>query len=496
MKKYIFLLITGLTFSFVQSQEISDALRYSQENLNGTARFRSMSGAFGALGGDMSSINVNPAGSAVFINNQVTFTLSNFDKRNDSNYFGFTSTQNDNSFDLNQAGGVLVFNNNQENAEWTKFSLALNYENTNNLNNSLFSIGTNPNNSISDYFKSYAKGIPLNTLETSFYEFLTHGEQQAFLGYWGSVINPEVDDPDNTQYTSNVAGNNNFYQENTVYSNGYNGKLSFNFASSYKDKLYLGINLNSHFVDYTQSSIFYESNNNPTNSEDRLTDLQFNNDLYTYGNGFSFQLGAIAKLTDEFRVGLAYESPTWYKLYDEFSQRLVTVTYNTGTHVVDPKITNVYAPYKLQTPGKTTGSLAYVFGKNGLISIDYTLKDYGNTKFKPITDSYYKDLNSFMNTNLKNAGELRIGGEYRIERLSLRAGYRHEESPYRDQTTIGHLNSYSTGIGYNFGNTKADISYAYTKRDSQQGFFNQGFTDGANINTINNTVSFTLLFEL
>ena len=56
MKKYIFLFALGLTASVAQSQEISDALRYSQDDLNGTARFRAMSGAFGALGGDLSSI--------------------------------------------------------------------------------------------------------------------------------------------------------------------------------------------------------------------------------------------------------------------------------------------------------------------------------------------------------------------------------------------------------------------------------------------------------
>ena len=78
MKKYIYLLLSSLSFGVVQSQEITDAMRYAQDNLNGTARFRAMGGAFGALGGDLSSINVNPAGSAVFSNNQVTLTLSNF----------------------------------------------------------------------------------------------------------------------------------------------------------------------------------------------------------------------------------------------------------------------------------------------------------------------------------------------------------------------------------------------------------------------------------
>jgi len=78
----------------------------------------------------------------------------------------------------------------------------------------------------------------------------------------------------------------------------------------------------------------------------------------------------------------------------------------------------------------------------------------------------------------------------------LRGGYRFEQSPYKNKTTIGDLTGYSAGLGYNFGSTKMDIAYSYAKRNSQQGFFSQGFTDGANINAINNTVSLTLLFEL
>ena len=91
MKKYITLVLFGLTVTTMQSQDITDAIRFSQENLNGTARFRAMGGAFGALGGDFSSLNVNPAGSAIFANNQVTFTLNSFGTNNKSNYFGTKS---------------------------------------------------------------------------------------------------------------------------------------------------------------------------------------------------------------------------------------------------------------------------------------------------------------------------------------------------------------------------------------------------------------------
>jgi hypothetical protein len=506
MKKYLFLLFTSFTFGVVQSQEIADAMRYSQDNLNGTARFRAMSGAFGALGGDFSSIGINPAGSAVFLNNQFGITVTNSDIKNNSNYFGTPTTEKDNSFDLNQAGGVFVFNNKNLNSNWKKFSLAVNYESTNNYNNSTFSAGTNPNNSVANYFISYANGVPLNVLEDSFYDNLDSGTQQAFLGYQGFVINPLSADANNTEYSSNVAEGGNYYQENASYSSGYSGKLSFNAATSYKDKLYIGINLNSHFTDFRQSSVFYEENNNPLGSDYKVTKLQFNNDLYTYGTGFSFQLGAIAKVTNEVRLGLAYESSTWYNLSDEFSQKLIAVSSNVDgdlpQDVIDPRVTNIYAPYKLQTPSKVTGSFAYIFGTSGLISIDYAIKNYANTKFKPENDNYFSSLNANISNTLDNSGELRIGGEYKIDKLSLRAGFRYEQSPYKssntlgDSITIGDLKGYSAGLGYNFGSTKVDLAYAYAERDSEQGFFSRGLTDGPKINSINNTVSLTLLFEL
>ena len=88
MKKIFAIAIASLAMTSIQAQDITDALRYSQTDLNGTARFRAMSGAFGALGGDFSALTVNPAGSVVFANNQIGLTLSNYNLKNNSNYFG------------------------------------------------------------------------------------------------------------------------------------------------------------------------------------------------------------------------------------------------------------------------------------------------------------------------------------------------------------------------------------------------------------------------
>lgn len=516
MKKYIFLLALGFSVSVAQSQELSDALLYSQENLNGTARFRAMGGAFGALGGDFSAITVNPAGSAIFSNNQVGLTITNFNTKNNSNYFENKTSDKENTFDLNQAGAVFVFNNRKE-SNWKKISLAVNYENTNNFDNKLFSAGINPTNSIDKYFLSYANtgnnGAPIpqefvtrknGESISDLYSYLGNNlpygfaAQQAMIAFYnqGFIIDVVDFNNPNSTYSSLVPTRGNYYQDNYTTSTGYNGKLSFNAATSYKDKLFLGLNLNSHFTDLKKSTSFYEDNNAPLISDYTITSIQFDNNLHTYGNGFSFQMGAIAKLTNEVRVGLAYESPTWYTLNDELSQKLITVssatTGNDLKETVDPRVVNIYESYKLQSPSKLTGSFAYVFGKSGLISVDYAMKDYSNIKLKTGFDGLNKEINNV----LTNTGELRIGAEYRIDALSLRAGYRYEQSPYKNGNTIGDLTGYSTGLGYNFGSTKLDLAYSYAKRNSQQGFFAQGFTDGPKIDAINNNISVSLIFEL
>ena len=88
MKKILFSLLIGSAFTLsAQETTMSDALRYGIQNLNGTARYRAMGGAFGAVGGDLSAINSNPAGSSIFNYNQATISLSSFNKSNTANYF-------------------------------------------------------------------------------------------------------------------------------------------------------------------------------------------------------------------------------------------------------------------------------------------------------------------------------------------------------------------------------------------------------------------------
>jgi len=496
MKNLIPIFLIGLLFNNVNAQQVSDALRYAQDDLTGSARFRAMGGAFGALGGDLSALNVNPAGSAIFMNNFASVTLSNFNQKNNSTYFGTQTSADNSSFDMNQLGAVWVFNNYNTDSKWGKFTLAVNYDNANNFDNSVYSQGNNPTNSISNYFSSYANGTPESVLNNNPFGALTFNQQQAFLGYNGYLINPAA----GNQYVSGVNPNGNYYQENSIESRGYNGKLSFNLATEYDKRFYFGVNLNSHFTDLTMVSSFYEDylDSPGSNAATGVQSSRFTNELYTYGNGFSFQLGAIAKVTDAFRVGLSYESPTWYNLNDELLQTLSVncpdCGTNNGNFFADTDTRILYPTYRLQTPSKYTGSLAYIFGTSGLISLDYTMRDYSGTTFRP--ENEFVQSNTALASTLDISNEIRVGAEYRIKRWSLRGGYRFEESPFKDNSTIGNLNSISTGFGYNFGNIKLDMAYTYAKRENNQPIFAQGFTDAARIDAIQNNVTLTLGFEL
>jgi len=490
MKKILILSFFTLgLLSYAQEIRQEDGLRYAIQDLTGTARFRAMSGAFGAVGGDLSALNVNPAGSIIFNNNYASFSGSNYNTSNKSNYFGTHTKENNSTLDINQAGVVLVFKNTDNASDWKKFSIALNYENTHDFDNDIFISGTNPSNSIGQYFLNYAQGIPESTLANSSYYNLNFGEQQAFLGYQTYLFDPTSSGA-NT-YTSNVPSGD-YYQNNYITTTGYNGKITGNFATSYKDRLYIGLNLNAHFTDYVRTTNLYESNNNNPNLG--VQKIYFDNEVYTYGTGFSFNLGAIVKVTDALRIGAAYESPTWYRLRDELTQSIDAYSTDGSTTYHDyyyPNVTNIYPAYKVQTPSKWTGSAAYIFGQKGLISADVSYKDYSSIEFKPKNEDVYQNLNMANSNLLTDAIEIRVGGEYKFKQWSFRAGYRFEESPYKVDYAMGDLTGYTGGLGYSFGDSRLDLAYSNAHRNYNQYLISSGMNDTARIRTTQNNVTLT-----
>ncbi|AXT63124.1 transporter [Aquimarina sp. AD10] len=505
MKK-LFLCIGILSISFLNAQDISDVIRYSQQEIRGTARYRALSGAFGALGGDLSALHVNPAGSAVFLNSHGAITLSSQSINNDVvfgndlnpfNNFRNTSSTNIN---FNQLGAVFIYDNyNSESSGINKISLGLTYDQTTDNKDEFVVLGTT-RNSIDDLFLADAQGIQLGLItpragETidGLYAFLGENEgvraQQAFLGHETLIIEAnDLDDPTGTGYSSNIASG--VFDQDYIYeSTGLNGKFTVNLGAQIDQDFYVGVNLNSHFISYDRFTEFFETNNNTGSA---INEVLFTNRLSTIGAGFSAQVGAIAKVANILRLGASYESPTWYSIEEETTQRLETFSNANGTAIVNPDVVNIFPEYTLRTPAKYTGSVAILFGQQGLISMDYSFKDYSSSRLSSDNNNDFSNLNSFVEDNLQNAYTFRIGSEWRDGNWSYRGGYSFEKSPYKNTLILGNKNGFSAGFGYAFEQFKFDVAYDYTQQKrNDQLYPGSGFSNSVLIENYTENITLT-----
>ncbi|MDL5514691.1 outer membrane protein transport protein [Arenibacter sp. M-2] len=500
-RNYTFILL--LVCAFASAQNINDVLRLNGEGSYGTARFQGLNGAFGALGGDLSSLNVNPAGSAVFNNSLLSLTGSNYNTKNDAHYFNGSTSTNLNSLDLNQIGGVFVFKSTSTSSPWKKLALAFNYDLIKNFDDDLFVSG-NSNQGIDNYFLNMADGVPFGPLLIQDDEFIEEAyldigatlgfvDQQAFLGYYSGILDPvDFSDDNNTAYISN-AKYSTIDQDYSQSTTGYNSKFTANLASQYGDNLYLGASLNVHSVFLDKLTQLSERG---FDADSEIQNITFDNFLRTQGTGFSLSLGAIGKLNENFRIGGSYQTPTWYNLSDETSQKIYSDLAASDISYINFNIVNIYEDYTIKIPGKLTGSLAMIFGQDGLISFDYSYQDMSKAELRPGSDPSFASENDYISDKLSTVSTFRVGGEYRIEALSLRAGYRFEQSPYANGGTIGDLNGYSGGIGYNFGGSRLDLSYNYSTQDINKQLFDVGLPTPASITNKNSVISlgYTLNF--
>jgi long-subunit fatty acid transport protein len=216
------------------------------------------------------------------------------------------------------------------------------------------------------------------------------------------------------------------------------------------------------------------------------------------GEGFSLQLGGIAKLNEILRLGLTYKSPTWYTITEETSQSLNTIRSEVepdDTIVINqnlnPNVINIFEDYKLQTPSKLTYSAALVLKKIGLLSFDYSIKDYSSIEFKPSNDPHFVEQNNLISNTLGKRVGYRIGTEILQKRMSYRAGYKYEESP---RGIINHdLKGFSVGLGYKINSSRIDLSFEKVNLSNTYEMFDAGSLGNINLNKKNSIIKLSVV---
>ena len=486
--KRILIIGLGLLGGVLSAQNLTDGLRYSMEGLNGTSRFNAMSGAFSSLGGDLSAVALNPAGTSIFTRSEMSLTLAGVNSKNDAN--GRSTISSD--FLLSQFGVAFPIAIGEEG--WKNIAFAFNYQKTHNFDaNDLKYTHRSNGANLGDYFAHFANGITQQNLflndyyknnRTGLWEKRSQGGLSAIYSRMGGA-------PDPFKYR-NVSDATTTLQNVERYTEGGVNKYNFNFAGRY-DFISFGINLNSHSVDYRVVTKYQENYSNNTTD---IRSALYKEEVRTVGSGFSLQLGAIAEVATGLRIGLTYASPTWYTLQDEMSQSLSTRLQDNGTIPADPNVVAVYEKYNFRTPGSWTVGASWVWNKQLILSADYMYKGYGNMRFR----SGLESENAIIQNTLGDTNSLRFGAEYRLplsktNHLFLRGGYRYEQSPYKTEyKPIGDLTGFSTGLGVSISNMRFDLSYDRATRAYHPQIFESILTDTPQVdNTLQNILlSFSL----
>ena len=437
MKKIISFVVFAALTSASYSQSLgyqNIATMFSRNDENGSARFVAMGGAFGAIGGDVSSMTINPAGISIFNGNNAAIAFQIRNTEIATTYYNNILTTQEDFFNISNAGAVLTFENNIDN-DWSKFAFGVNFRITADFENRFNAKGNSGFSSFDNF--------PLD-------------ESQIPIVY-------------------NIS-------ERQEFSNFYNGELSelnFVFSGVYQEKLHVGAGLNFYDINFSQQIVLKESNSD--GFENTLTS-RFYQENFTNGVGFSMSAGFIYKPTKAFRIGLSYQSPTWYTELIENTNIINNDGFFGDTEIEvsndDVIYDNTFGGnlpfqellYKLRTPAKITVSSAIIFGKAGLISLDYSSKNYNGLY---LSGDDFSQENLFFDNQLKRANSIHLGTEWRINQLSLRGGFQYEESPYTNTVLSDNLETYSFGLGYNFGSIKLDLAYRKNNKNEQYNFYSQ-----------------------
>ncbi len=207
-------------------------------------------------------------------------------------------------------------------------------------------------------------------------------------------------------------------------------------------------------------------------------DINFNNTLLTLGNGTSVQIGGILRLKN-IRLGATYDSPQWLTMIDETTQSIDAFHFEENSiinEMIDPNITNIYEPYELKIPSKTTLSFAYIFGEKGIISADYSSQNTGNTILSDQYGSnYLNSISSRVNSEFGAVNTLKIGGEFRLKDISLRSGILTRNGVYKNSTTNDI--ALTLGVGIDFGASNLSLSLMNFEQNKRFELFSEGLTD-------------------
>lgn len=512
MKKILALVSIFAVPGLLCAQSVPTALRISQNDLRGTARFMSMGGAFGALGGDLSALSQNPGGIGIYRSNEVGFTLGLDALQSRSQTGGLSQTEDMTQFNLNNIG--CVFTLKLYNDVMPNINFGFTYNKAASFNRKFHGDVPMLRNSMSNYIAGMCNTAGLtedDVMSDNNYDPYNPPIDArsvpwlSILGYDAMLTNPEGDAENPRwygQYGEGTTGDGYF----EVNEKGSVDEYNIAIGGNINNVVYWGMDFDITSVSYRIESIWAESLDNAyVYNPNEESVGRYSSDWMLYdkyrvnGTGFNFKLGVIVKPIQELRLGLAFHTPTYYNLNETYSDTHMAFDYPFEMAYDQTWANDGYPAsnsFNFKTPWKVIASVAGVIGNKLIVSADYQWDSYSDMRYSE-ADMYgyydpwydwddpwsdwggwygapksrsadrvdYMNANDYANSKIKeiyrDTHTLRLGAEYRvIPSFSIRAGYSYTTSPVTTEAMDGRVEIPGTGVmtNYSLDNTTNHIT--------------------------------------
>lgn len=429
-KTFISLFIAVLATVSLRAQYVNDALSFSLWNPQGTARFTGMGGAMSAIGGDFSSVSINPAAIAVFNQEELHLSANIQSGQFNTQYFGNAESNLDNAFTLSHLGinGLLVDDNNKR---WGRVSVGINFNRVADFNEFSRIEGVNPNSSYADVFTANAQGTSIENLNS----FNTGLAWDTYLIDTAGSIN---------NYASAVVVPGQTQIRRRTTSGGIH-ELGISLGGIYEGWLFLGGSINFPVLNYQYTDVYTESEfTSPENDIDNWT---YQQNLNVEGSGINLKVGAIAKLFPWLRLSMAVHTPSYIAIEETYSSEIETQFQN-GANFESLSPISAF-DYRVFTPWRFNFGGAFVILKSGVISAEYEMAQYNQMHLGSRTYDF-RDENIIIDSLYHSGNTLRLGTEWRFGPVYVRGGYQYRTSPFGPDSDTYALSAVSGGLGLRF----------------------------------------------
>lgn len=490
MRKTAITLLLMAAGTAAYAQNAYDALTFSENNYEGTARTVAMGNAFTALGGDLGAVTINPASSAVAGYSQMSITPSFTISTNTTQgvspyddgtlpYFERKMSSNRSRFNIPNVGMTLNWDTGRKSGlKSMSFGFVINK--TAGWDEDVYASGQNSTTSFMGQMAAEATemgylGADLGAKDA--YDFMpwkmVAGYQSGMISAFGGYDDQFVGASE-LIFTNPNTGNDEIALGGTL-DQSYGRRVTgskydyvFNFGANVSDFFYIGANLGINTIDYSYNEYFKESAVDPSDFEINFDDgaaMYFENMKYNYaydvsGSGVFAKVGFILTPAGGFRIGAAIQTPTLTTLNENWRTSAST---NFSDNSFDGSSSSPYGEnrYNLRSPMRANVGLAYTFGSLGVISADYEMCNYGGMRFdgSSYDRDYFDEVNADIRERFGTGHSFRAGLEIRpVSSLALRAGYNVTGSAekldvYGEAIAPVYTQNISFGLGYNSKNS-------------------------------------------